>query len=133
MRNLSIERNLTKNTKVVIHELGQRIIAVKPIRQSKISEEILLLPRIDFTQFVDFKGWTIKRKQFPLRLGYASTFNSAQGQTLQRVGIDLTQPVFTHGQLYTAISRVQSREDCLIRLPIDATSVPNVVFPELLS
>ena len=35
------------------------------------------------------------------------TINKALGQTLDRVGIYLPQPVFGHGQLYVARSRVR--------------------------
>jgi hypothetical protein len=37
---------------------------------------------------------------------FAMTINKAQGQTFKRVGVYLPDSVFTHGQLYVALSRV---------------------------
>jgi ATP-dependent DNA helicase PIF1 len=50
--------------------------------------------------------FTLCRHQFPVRPAFAMTINKAQGQTLKMVGIFLPKPVFTHGQLYVAMSRI---------------------------
>ncbi len=50
--------------------------------------------------------FTLRRRQFPVRPAFAMTINKAQGQTLKMVGIFLPKPVFTHGQLYVAMSRI---------------------------
>ena len=44
----------------------------------------------------------IKRVQFPVRSAFAMTINKAQGATLNKVGIYLDDPVFSHFQLYVA-------------------------------
>ena len=46
------------------------------------------------------------RLQIPVRVCYAMTVNKSQGQTLAMVGLYLTTPIFSCGQLYVAISRV---------------------------
>ncbi|KAG2787645.1 hypothetical protein PC129_g18518 [Phytophthora cactorum] len=37
------------------------------------------------------------------------TINKAQGQTVQNLGLYLSTPCFSHGQLYVALLRVTSR------------------------
>ena len=43
------------------------------------------------------------------------TINKAQSQTFTRVGIALPEPVFTHGQLYVALSRAGSAAATRVR------------------
>ncbi|KAI6019284.1 hypothetical protein PISMIDRAFT_121718, partial [Pisolithus microcarpus 441] len=70
--------------------------------------------------------------QFPLAPAYASTFNSCQGLTLDSVGLDLTNPVFSHGQLYTALSRVRHRDHACVLSCNDEDTTTNVTYHEIL-
>ena len=47
----------------------------------------------------------MKRRQFPIGLGFAMTINEAQGQSINNLGVYLPQPVFSHGKFYVALSR----------------------------
>lgn len=80
-----------------------------------------------------------KRTQFPIGLCYAMTINKAQGQTLDFVGINLREPVFSHGQLYVALSRAKS-SNCikvLIRPPTvedkNDCCRHNIVYDEIIT
>ncbi|XP_031788343.1 ATP-dependent DNA helicase PIF1-like [Nasonia vitripennis] len=48
--------------------------------------------------------FSFKRRQFPVKLAFAMTINKSQGQTFDKIGIDLRRNVFNHGQLYVAMS-----------------------------
>ena len=62
------------------------------------------------------------------------TINKSQGQTFGMVGVDLRTDVFSHGQLYVALSRCRSWDSLRILLPATTMNrrVKNVVFKELL-
>ncbi|KAG5543980.1 hypothetical protein RHGRI_016660 [Rhododendron griersonianum] len=72
------------------------------------------------------------RRQFPVRLAYAMTINKSQGQSVKFVGVDLRTPVFSHGQLYVALS-CTSFDRITVLLPEEETdSTTNIVYPEVL-
>jgi ATP-dependent DNA helicase PIF1 len=55
-----------------------------------------------------------KHLQFPVRLAFAMTLNKAQGQSLQKCGLNLENLCFSHGQLYVASSRVGKPSDLFV-------------------
>lgn len=46
----------------------------------------------------------LRRRQFPIKICFAMTINKSPSQTLENGGIYLPHPIFTHGQLYVAVS-----------------------------
>jgi hypothetical protein len=63
------------------------------------------------------------RLQFPIGPCFSMSINKAQGQTLEFVSIWLGDDhVFTHGQLYVALSRVSAFDNIRI-----ATNYPNLM------
>lgn len=57
----------------------------------------------------------LTRKQFPVRFAGALTVNKSQGQTIANVGIFLPDHVFSHGQLYVALSRSETTTKVLVK------------------
>lgn len=70
-----------------------------------------------------------QRKQFPVRPAFAMTVNKSQGQTLERMSLFLPSPVFTHGQLYVALSRVSSPSSVHIFLPLPNSPNSSAILP----
>jgi ATP-dependent DNA helicase PIF1 len=93
------------------------------------------LPACVFTITAEQSGlpFTIRRRQLPLILAYAVTVHKAQGQTLSTVGLYITTAIFTHGQLYTALSRTRGWSNIVVlnTQPV-ASSITNFVCRHVL-
>jgi hypothetical protein len=134
MRNMSVRKGLVKNARVVVRQLHRRFVMVQVINNNTTQlGEVHCIPRIRFEFNPTRACWTIYRLQFPLRLAYACTFNGCVGLTLDKSVIDLRTPVFAHGQLYTALSRVRSRNDTRVFFNEgEGPETTNIVYKELL-
>ena len=67
---------------------------------------------------------------------YGLVKESSNGQTLKHFGLYLTEPVFAHGQLYVAVSRLMDGANLQIIVPdtLEARcegKIKNVVYSEV--
>ncbi|MBF0490805.1 MAG: AAA family ATPase [Candidatus Omnitrophica bacterium] len=61
--------------------------------------------------------------QYPFKLAWAVTIHKSQGQTFERVMIDVGFGTFAHGQMYVALSRCTSLEGIILRKPIAKSQI----------
>ena len=132
LQNLDPANGLCNRTRMILLQAYRRILEVLIIGGDHHGKKAFI-PRIILKPSSCQYPFTLRRRQFPVRLSFAMTINKAEGQSLKHVGIHLISPVFCHGQLYVALSRATSCKQVHILLPDRSnTKTPNVVYPEVL-
>ena len=131
LRNLDIKSGLCNGVRLKIVRILSNIIDCEIVTGSFIGKRVLL-PRIKLEPTDDIFPFKFQRKQYPVRLSFAMTINKSQGQTFRKVGILLDKPVFAHGQLYVALSRVKAMDSLKIQLPENCQTTKNIVYNEVL-
>ena len=133
LRNLAPGRGLCNGTRMIFKHATHRVLEVE-ILGGKHNGEIAFIPRIALHSSAPAGfHFQLNRRQFPVRLAFSMTINKAQGQSVRHIGLDLWESVFSHGQLYVALSHATSSQHISILLPPDATDccVWNVVYVEI--
>ena len=111
---------------VIIHDIAQKKIKVK-INNKIYEVKKEKWDRIQYTYDDDQQEVqeeiTGSFKQYPMRLAWAITIHKSQGQTFEKVIIDMSQGSFAPGQLYVALSRCISLEGIELLRPIKKSDI----------
>ncbi len=113
LRNLDATSGLCNGNCLIISCLAWRLIVTQIVGGAHVGNIVNILRITTTTNRLKWP-FTLQRRQFPLQLAFAMTINKAQGQTMKTVGIFLLEPVFTHGQLYVALSRATRVNDVFV-------------------
>ena len=124
--------SLRNGTRMIVRHLMKRTIDCEVAVGTNKGTRVFL-PRIPMYDRSNEFPFTLVRRQFPVRLAFAVTINKGQGQENNRLGIYLPEPVFAHGQLYTAFSRGKRGDDVSVFIEDNREGfTDNVVYRELL-
>ena len=138
LRNIDPKRGLCNGTRLFCRKLYRNFIDAEILTGQFMGTRVFL-HRIPMKS-AENSGlpFELTRRQFPIKLSFALTINKAQGQTIPRVGIFLPEHVFSHGQLYVALSRGVSENTTRVLVKRaepeqhDNVVTRNVVYREVL-
>ena len=87
---------LCNGTPMVVTRIGRRCLEAR-ILSGTSANQLRAIPRIKLSSTEGELSFIVSRRQFHIRLSFATTVNKSQGQSFNFVSVDLRMPIFTHG------------------------------------
>ena len=141
LRTLDQSMGICNGTRLIIKQVLPKVLVCEMMCGKRQGERVYI-PRTLTTSKKNQYAFQLRRWQFPVRPAYAMTINKSQGQSFKKIGIYLPEWVFTHGQLYVALSRAGASADVLMYIDKmrddshcvteDGIFTKNIVFKEVL-
>lgn len=110
IRNLNPLRGLCNGSRMVVRNMHENFLTCEILSEC-CRGDIVFIPRTNLTPSDTEYPFVLKRRQFPIIPAFAVTINKSQGQSYEYVGVLPNEPVFSHGQLYVALSRSRNPDN----------------------
>ncbi|XP_057746772.1 uncharacterized protein LOC130966034 [Arachis stenosperma] len=131
LRNIDEFSDFCNGTRLRVRKLENHVIECEVLTGNNVGH-IALIPRMNMVPTNKTVLARFQRRQFRIIVSFAMTINKSQGQILSHVGLYLPKPVFTHDQLFMALSRVKSKRGLktllMNHIKMSANSTINVVY-----
>ena len=88
LRNLDLKAGLCHGTRLMVRALQNNYIDGEVLKGVSVGKRVFIR-RVQLTQSDLNLSFTLKRRQFPVRLAYSMTINKSQGQTFDKVSVYL--------------------------------------------
>lgn len=136
IRNLNPKQGLLNGTRLLVQNLYENFIETVILTGSNNGAKVLI-PRMTLMPSDSNLPFQLKRRQYPVILAFAITINKSQGQTFESVGLYNPENIFSHGQLYVALSRTKNSSNLKIysengKQVANKLYLKNIVIDELL-
>ena len=134
LKNIALYQGLCNGTRMKVIRLYEHFVEAEILYGRFSGHSYLISRHVFLPNNNSMTMLKFERLQFPLKLAFAMTINKSQGQTLNKIAIYLPEPVFAHGQLYVALSRVRRFND--VRILIEnrhhGPNKQGTIFPDSL-
>ncbi|XP_071714753.1 uncharacterized protein [Rutidosis leptorrhynchoides] len=109
LRNMDQSKGLYNGTTLIVERMGDHTIEARIITDHFFGN-LTYIARMVIAPTDRKIAVKFQRRQFPVAVYFAMTINECQGQSLSNVGLYLRKPIFSHGQLYVAVSPVTTKQ-----------------------
>ncbi|GJW78667.1 DNA helicase [Tanacetum coccineum] len=124
IRNVNLTGELCNVLRMIVRQLMTKLTEVQIITGTKVGEKFFI-HRISLIYKDPNLPFVFKKRQFPIKLCCAMTINKSQGESLNKIGMYLPEPIFGHGQLYVALSRATNPHGLKILIKSHENHPPN--------
>ena len=113
--NINVTTRLCNGTRVMACQFTNRVVEAE-VLLGECARCIVLISKLSLENSNCGLPYSVRQKQFPIRVAFATSSNKIPRLDASKGGIHLTMDGFSHGQLYVAFLRATAPENILVLL-----------------